>query len=236
MLSRKVIMILLDVLLFIVFIFLLSPLITGLPLHEWLGIIYFLPVIIHLLFSWKWIKQSTGSFLHKSGWRQRFNYFLNAVLFILVVLEIISGLIISRVVLHSLGILTISDLTWRELHNGVSVGIVLAISFHIALNWQRIASYFKKQTSFNKARKKSPVQPLLKRGLIRISLILLFALLIFAVAYLLIGGPDKTRLNVENEIARFKPKLIPGIVQVTGYVVSVFIIAYIGWKYLKIRL
>src|SRR4029077_10153488 len=105
------------------------------------------PLTLHLLFSWSWIKGSTRCFLTDSNWRKRFSYFLNLALFVFVVLEIVSGLIVSQVLVPSIGIKTINDDAWRGLHKQVSVGIVILISMHISLNWQRMGSYFRKKIS-----------------------------------------------------------------------------------------
>ncbi len=61
----------------------------------------------------------------------------------MVILEIVSGVIISQILLPSFGVKTVNDWKWPALHNQTSVGIVIIISFHIAMNWQRINSYFK---------------------------------------------------------------------------------------------
>ena len=143
----RVYMFLLDVFLFVGLILLLSPFSTGLSGHEFIGAIFFLFLILHLLFSWSWIKGSTRRFLVQSGWRERFNYILNLTLFVFVVLEIVSGLIVSQILVPSIGIKTISDDAWRGLHQQSSVAIVILISLHISLNWQRMVSYFRKRIS-----------------------------------------------------------------------------------------
>jgi len=107
----------LDTTLLIIFIMLLSPRMTGLPLHEVLGFVFFIPVIIHLLIAWPWIQNSTRKFFKAATIRTRFNFFLNTILFILVITELVSGFIISQVVLPGLGINTINDRTWRSVHN-----------------------------------------------------------------------------------------------------------------------
>ena len=107
----------LDATLLVIFVLLLSPRMTGLALHEILGLIFFIPIIIHLLIAWPWIQNVTRRFFKTANRRTLFNFFLNAILFILVITELVSGFIISQVVLPNLGINTINDRTWRSVHN-----------------------------------------------------------------------------------------------------------------------
>jgi Domain of unknown function (DUF4405) len=236
--SRFRLMLCLDILLFVSFILLFSPLITGLAWHELLGLMLFLPVIFHLLFSWAWIRQSTRRFLHHADWRNRFNYCLNATLFSLIILEIVSGLAISQIALPFIGIKTINDWVWRALHNQASGALVLTVSLHIALNWQRIIGYFKKRGSgyHTGIKKYLPSVSAFIRGSLRVLLILLVAGIITTVAYLIIGAPTKTRINFQNEIARFSQKLVPGIVQVTGGIITIAILTYMAHRWLKLKL
>src|SRR5258708_5373177 len=82
--TRKTFIVCLDTFLLLLFIFLLSPRMTGLPVHELLGILLFVPILLHLLLAWSWVKQTTKRLLKNAGRRTRFNYFLNTTLFILV--------------------------------------------------------------------------------------------------------------------------------------------------------
>ncbi len=49
--------------LFLLFVILLSPRLTGLPVHEWLGIALAGPVLLHLLLSWRWLVTATRRLL-----------------------------------------------------------------------------------------------------------------------------------------------------------------------------
>src|SRR5213078_474613 len=93
---RKRFIICLDTALLIIFILLLSPRMTGLPLHEVLGFIFFIPIIIHLLLAWPWIRAATRKFFKTASRRTRFNFLLNSILFILMITELVSGFMISQ--------------------------------------------------------------------------------------------------------------------------------------------
>jgi hypothetical protein len=125
----------LDFALLVLLLLLFSPRLTGLPMHEWLGLALGLPLLLHLLLSWRWIATATTGVLRRSSLRSRINYLLNALLFILVVIEIVSGGMISAVAVPALGIATVNDRSWRALHNLGLNWTLLVIGLHVAMNW-----------------------------------------------------------------------------------------------------
>ncbi|HMA23491.1 MAG TPA: DUF4405 domain-containing protein, partial [Gemmatimonadaceae bacterium] len=115
---------------------LFSPRLTGLSIHEWLGVSLGATLIVHLLVSWSWISSATRRLVSGSNRRARINYILNWLLFVLILVELTSGAAISRVVLPSIGIQTINDRSWRALHNLTLNWTMLALGFHVAMNWR----------------------------------------------------------------------------------------------------
>ena len=105
----------------------LSPRLTGLPVHEWLGLALGVPVLVHLLFSWSCMSRSTV-------------YLLNWLLFATLVLEIVSGIMISVVAIPALGMATVEDRAWRSLHNRYLNIFTLLVGLHVAMNWRPLRS------------------------------------------------------------------------------------------------
>ena len=112
-----------------------SPRLTGLTLHEWLGVSLVATLIVHLLLSWSWISAGTRRFADRNA-RARINYVLNWTLFVLILIELTSGVAISHVALPSVGVRTINDRSWRALHNGTLNWTLLVLGFHVAMNWR----------------------------------------------------------------------------------------------------
>ena len=52
-----------DLLILIVFLVLFDPHVTGVAIHEWLGIAFGAALITHLLLHWKWLVGSARRFL-----------------------------------------------------------------------------------------------------------------------------------------------------------------------------
>jgi len=137
---RRAAAIYIDVALLLVLLLLFSPRLTGLPLHEWLGIALGLPLLVHLVLSWSWIHAATARFATQPSGRARANYVLNWLLFILIVIEVVSGSVISNVALPAIGVSTINDRAWRALHNQTLNFTLLLIGIHVAMNWKSFAA------------------------------------------------------------------------------------------------
>jgi len=233
--SRRRIIICLDTVLLIIFILLLSPRLTGLPLHEVLGIIFFIPIIIHLLIAWPWIQSVTKKFFKTASRRTHFNFFLNTILFILVITELVSGFVISQVVLPGLGIKTLNDKSWRSVHNLTLNYTLLFAGLHIAINWGWIVSVFKKRLNIP-GQSGEIFSFKFKSIFVRICILIAATGLIAIVLYSIIGKPSLTRLYNHNEIARFHPSFDHGIVQFLGETFLLVVVAFIARKWLRIRL
>lgn len=130
-----------DLLLAATFLSLMSVPLTGLPLHEVLGISILCVVLVHLLLQWGWIVATTARSLRLCTARLRFTYVLNISLFLCTVLALVSGLAIANIgyplALPSL----ISDslqerLLWRALHTLSSNVLLLLAGVHLGLNWR----------------------------------------------------------------------------------------------------
>lgn len=232
---RRRFVVYLDTTLLIIFILLLSPRMTGLALHEVLGIIFFIPIIIHLLIAWPWIQNTTRKFFKTATRRTRFNFFLNTILFILLITELVSGFIISQVVLPNLGMNTINDRSWRSVHNMPLNFVVLFAGLHIAINWRWIVAAFKKRSTHQK-QSRELFSFRFMSILMRICILILATSLVAFVLYSLIGEPSITRLYSQNEIARFRPSIGHGMVQFFGEAFLLAIVAFTARKWLRIRL
>jgi Domain of unknown function (DUF4405) len=235
--ARRLLLLITNLLLFILMLLLLSPLLTGISIHEWMGILFVSPFLFHLLFSWRWIHKHTKLVFSKTVWRHKLNYILNLLFFILVVLECTSGLMISHVVLPNLGIKTVNDWQWRALHNQVSTAIVIVASLHLAMNWQQVLLYGTKTFYANKPFNKNKngrefIWILVKRSF----LIIGSSSAIFLFCYLILGAPEHSRAIAINDHIRLRQNFISGSVQITGTIIIISLLTYMAVRYLKMRL
>ncbi len=93
--SRTVSAFWLDASLLVLLLLIQSPRLTGVLAHETLGLAIVVPLVLHLLLSWHWIIAKGKRLGAGASWRSRFNYALNAALFVPAVVTIISGVLDS---------------------------------------------------------------------------------------------------------------------------------------------
>lgn len=131
---------LVDVAIFIAFLAALDPRLTGIAVHEWLSIAATAAVVVHLLLHWKWIVGVTGRLFGRLPGASRLNYAVNALFFVVLVVVVMSGLIISESALPLFGVQTVHhNIFWRQLHVLSSEALVFVLGLHVALHWRWIA-------------------------------------------------------------------------------------------------
>jgi hypothetical protein len=89
----------LDVAIFAAFLLALDPRLTGIAIHEWLGVAGTAAVVVHLLLHWEWIVGVTRRFLGRTSGAARLNYVVDALFFIDLVVISLSGLMVSQALL-----------------------------------------------------------------------------------------------------------------------------------------
>ena len=136
--------VLVDAIIFLMFLIATDPRVTGIAIHEWLGLAFGAAIIVHLLLHWKWIVAVIKRFLSKQPGQVRLNLLLNILLFIVATLLVFTGLMISRVVLAPLGLPPNRDFFWRWLHNFATDASVIIVGLHLALHWKWIVNAFKR--------------------------------------------------------------------------------------------
>lgn len=136
----------LDAILLLLFLLIESPRITGVATHEWIGFAVAIPLLVHMLLSWHWIASKAKWLWTKGSPRTRFNYLVNVVLFVSMVIAIVTGGIVSRVAMPQLGILTVFDLDRFELHDISSNVLFGAILLHLAMNWGWVLAALRKRS------------------------------------------------------------------------------------------
>lgn len=132
----------LDILIFIVFLVAMDPHSSGIAIHEWLTLASLSALTLHLLLSWDWIVEITQRFFKKIGTQTRINYVLNWLLFIFGTLVMVSGILISEAALPSLGIRLPQGFFWRRLHDMSANLVLLLLGLHTALHWSWIVKTF----------------------------------------------------------------------------------------------
>ena len=135
--------ILIDILMTIIFICLTKIKITGMHMHEVVGIIVTLLVIIHLALNFSWVKAITLKIFDKNlNYKIRITYCINVLLAILVCIIFISGILVSVTILTNIS--TANRGTWAFIHRKAALITFILIIVHALLNIKMIKSHCKK--------------------------------------------------------------------------------------------
>jgi hypothetical protein len=149
-----------DCAILIAFLVVNNPALTGLAVHEWFAIAAGLVLIVHVLFHWDWVVNITKTYFKKLIHESRFNYIVNALLFIAYIIVFLSGLMISRNVMQTLGIRLPASPAWREFHSLSANLALLLTGLHFAMHWKWIVSATKRYVL-------APIHSLVRRPVMR---------------------------------------------------------------------
>jgi hypothetical protein len=136
--SRRRALLVLDACMAVLFIVLLSWHLTGLALHEWLGLTLIATTLGHLLVHWGWMEARAAQAVrgtHAGRWA----FALNAGLFAAMGATLISGVVISKVAAPN-RLSPASYLRWHGVHDTGTLLAVVLLGAHLALNWDRVRS------------------------------------------------------------------------------------------------
>ncbi len=124
-----------DIALFLMFIVDMNTHLTGIAVHEWLGIVFGGALVYHLLVHWQWISNSTRRLFAKLPAVQRLRYGVDLLLFAVMVIVVASGILISRDALPAVGLAIEPSRFWSGLHHLTSNLVIFLVGLHLALSW-----------------------------------------------------------------------------------------------------
>ncbi|WP_191602414.1 cytochrome b/b6 domain-containing protein [Marinomonas algicola] len=133
-----------DVILLIGFMIVSAPQATGVPVHEWLSLLFIVPFVIHLLLHWDWIKKSLDIFLSAKSAKIRFNVIWSYLIYLMMLLVFVSGFLVSVALLPAISVgINIQDF-WSKIHHDSATFIMPMLGVHLALQWSWIVNITKK--------------------------------------------------------------------------------------------
>lgn len=133
-----------DIALFLMFIVDMNTGFTGIPVHEWLGIVFGGALIYHLLLHWPWIANATRRLVQRLPAIQRIRYGIDLLLFVDMVIVVVTGIWISEAALPQLGLPVARNFFWRQLHHMSSEWIVWLVGLHLALGWSWLTNAWRR--------------------------------------------------------------------------------------------
>lgn len=139
-----------------IYILAANPMITGLAVHEWLGLGLAVAVAVHCIAYLDRVVENArrGAERHASG------------LFLLVILDIatlaafvlclLSGLLISGTILPALGLyIPQGYFFWSPLHAASAKALLVLVIAHVIARWRRIAQFAQRTIQYEKPKTKN---------------------------------------------------------------------------------
>jgi hypothetical protein len=120
----------LDAILFTGFIVTFLMDITGIELHQWIGIAIGAFIAVHLAFHWKWVLTVIDRFFGNTSWRLRINLLIDSTLIGGFFMIIMTGLVIST----WLSLTFINYAIWKNVHIITSVITLFLVLIKIVLH------------------------------------------------------------------------------------------------------
>jgi hypothetical protein len=112
---------------------------TGLAVHQWIGILVGLITVYHLVTHWNWVKAVTERFFSGTSGQSRRYYLVDAALVAGLAVIISTGLVISSWFKLSQS----NYAAWRTIHISASIATLAIIVLKIGLHWRWIAFQFR---------------------------------------------------------------------------------------------
>ncbi|OIK15756.1 hypothetical protein BIV60_08380 [Bacillus sp. MUM 116] len=136
--------IILDLMMAITFVLLMNPrVLNGLPFHEIAGLVIGVAILAHIGLNFCWVINTTKKIFDPNLPKKTFfSYLLNILLLISMATVIVTGILISRVVLPSLAIQGGHSI--RGIHSFSADATLALVGLHIGVHWQWILSICKK--------------------------------------------------------------------------------------------
>ena len=133
-----------DIFFFPLMILVLIPQTTGIPIHEWASFIILIPFFLHLIINWDWVSTNSAKFLKRQPNKTRFDYVLNWLMYLLMIIVTVSGIVISESALPLFGIHFEPDRFLSQIHEVSAILFMAILGIHIALHWRWIVKAISK--------------------------------------------------------------------------------------------
>ncbi len=132
-----------DIVMAVVFVLLFNKqVLGGMTFHEIAGLAIAAIFLTHVLLNAQWVKKVTLKiFDRKLPGKTRFGYLLNLLLLITMTFNMVSGIIISRVVFPNINIG--NEMWFKVTHISVSFLTLILVAVHVGLHWQWVIQVWK---------------------------------------------------------------------------------------------
>jgi cytochrome b561 len=113
---------------------------TGIPIHEWLGLAFGVGFVVHLALHWDWVTRTARRMFSAAPNRERIKWIVDFALYLMTGAAVVSGWYISRHAAPALGVKRVDEQFFRGFHSTTADLSVLLVAIHLGLNWRWMRS------------------------------------------------------------------------------------------------
>ena len=134
----------LDVAALAVFLVVANPALTGIGVHEWLGLGMFLVFFVHALLHADWAVDALRGSVARPSWGRTGNLALDLLIAVAFMAATVSGIMVSGAVLPAFGWYAEGYYFWDPLHAMSAKALLALLLVHFVVHWKWMAAWFKK--------------------------------------------------------------------------------------------
>ena len=128
---------------FVLFLLVVSPSITGISFHEWLGLAVFALFFAHFAMSGDMMFGAAKLAFRRQSWRKSGNLIIDCLILISLVVCMVSGLLISASVLPAFGVyVPMGYYFWDPVHAASAKVFLVCLILHFAGHCKVVVTLF----------------------------------------------------------------------------------------------
>ena len=127
-----------------VYLVVANPALTGIGVHEWLGLGVLAVFFVHALVHADWAVEAVRGSLSRPSWARTGNAVLDLLIVAAFMAVTVSGVMVSGAVLPALGLYAEGYYFWDPLHAASAKALLALLLVHVVVHWRWVAAWFRK--------------------------------------------------------------------------------------------
>ena len=120
-----------------------NPAVTGIGVHEWVGIGVLLAFLVHVAMHVDWVVEAVKSAVARPSWARTGNLVLDALIVVAFMTAAVSGLMVSGAVLAAFGLYADGYYFWDPLHATAAKVLLALLLVHVVAHGKWLVGFFK---------------------------------------------------------------------------------------------
>ena len=136
-----------------------TPALTGVAVHEWLGIGVLVVFLVHVVQHAGWVADAVRGSIRNPSLARTGNLALDALVLVVFMVVTVSGVLISGAVLPMFGLYADGYYFWDPLHAIAAKALLALLLVHVVVHWRWIRGFFAKRGPGARAGRASAEEP-----------------------------------------------------------------------------